>query len=113
MEVIEPSARILSNVVEENQANALKFIELNGRVAYKSEDKITEDSAIKFVAGIIKSGHESVLEHFTHRFLITTDSAAIEVDLAEIMNSTVGFHYTDTPEGTAISANVRSIRDAK
>ena len=113
MEIIEPSARILPNVVEENQDNALKFIELNGRVAYKSEEKITEDSAVKFVAGIIKSGHESVLEHFTHRFLVTTDSAAIETDLAEIMNNTVGFHYTDTPEGTVISANVRSLRDAK
>jgi thymidylate synthase (FAD) len=104
---------MLSNVVEENQDNALKFIELNGRVAYKSEEKITEDSAVKFVAGIIKSGHESVLEHYTHRFLVTTDSAAIETDLAEIMNNTVGFHYTDTDEGTVISANVRSLRDAR
>lgn len=113
MQIIEPSARIISSLTAETQDQALKFIELNGRVAYKSEEKITEDSAVKFVAGIIKSGHESVLEHYTHRFLITTDSAAIEVDLAEIMNNTIGFHYTDTPEGTVISANVRSLRDAK
>ena len=33
--------------------------------ANKSEDKITNDSAAKFVRGIIKSGHESVLEHGT------------------------------------------------
>ncbi|MDI9520908.1 MAG: FAD-dependent thymidylate synthase [Bacillota bacterium] len=41
----------------------LKQIELYGRTCYKSEDRITEDSARKFVARIIKSGHESVLEH--------------------------------------------------
>lgn len=38
---------------------------------YKSEDKITDDSAEKFVENIIKRGHESVLEHcsFTVRFI--------------------------------------------
>lgn len=38
-------------------------IELAGRVCYKSEEKITEDSAAKFCANIVKSGHDSVLEH--------------------------------------------------
>jgi len=41
----------------------LKRIELCGRVCYKSENIITEDSSKKFVSNIIKSGHESVLEH--------------------------------------------------
>lgn len=41
----------------------LKNIERAGRTCYKSEDKITDDSAKKFVKGLIKSGHESVLEH--------------------------------------------------
>jgi thymidylate synthase (FAD) len=44
-------------------AAILKKIERCGRVAYKSEDKITEGSAEKFVRMIIKSGHESVIEH--------------------------------------------------
>lgn len=50
----------------------LKHIELCGRVCYKSEDRITEDSAKNFVAAIIKRGHESVLEHcsFTVRFVV-------------------------------------------
>jgi len=48
----------------------LKHIEKCGRVCYKSEDKIQEESAEKFVAGIIKRGHEAVLEHksFTVKF---------------------------------------------
>ena len=41
----------------------LKSLEKYGRVCYKSEDKATEDSAKKFIANIIKIGHESVLEH--------------------------------------------------
>lgn len=43
-----------------------------GRVCYKSEDRITDGSAEKFVRGIIKSGHEAVLEHcsFTVKFTV-------------------------------------------
>lgn len=44
-------------------AEVLKKIEKIGRVCYKSEDRISEDSAEKFIAGIIKRGHESVIEH--------------------------------------------------
>lgn len=43
--------------------NALEVIEQAGRTCYKSEDKITAGSARKFVAMILKSGHESVIEH--------------------------------------------------
>lgn len=41
----------------------LNKIERCGRVCYKSESKIEEGSAAKFVAAIIKQGHETVLEH--------------------------------------------------
>lgn len=41
----------------------LKNLERYGRTCYKSEAKITADSAARFVRGIIKSGHESVVEH--------------------------------------------------
>jgi thymidylate synthase (FAD) len=43
----------------------LKRIEEYGRVCYKSEDRITEDSAKRFVENLIKRGHESVLEHIS------------------------------------------------
>ena len=50
----------------------LKRIEQAGRVCYKSEDKITDESAIKFAQNIIKRGHEAVLEHcsFTVKFIV-------------------------------------------
>lgn len=42
-----------------------KIIEKAGRVCYRSEDKITEDSAKSFVDRMIKSGHGAMLEHGT------------------------------------------------
>ena len=51
----------------------LKKIEKIGRVCYKSEDRITEDSAEKFIANILKRGHESVIEHETVTVKVTCD----------------------------------------
>jgi thymidylate synthase (FAD) len=47
-------------------------IEQIGRVCYKSEDKITPETAVPFVQNLIRRGHESVLEHFvfTVRFVV-------------------------------------------
>ena len=42
---------------------SLQLIEKAGRTCYKSEDKITNESAAKFVNSLLKSGHESVIEH--------------------------------------------------
>lgn len=41
-----------------------QFIERVGRTCYKSEDKITEDSAVKFVKGLVSRGHTAMVEHF-------------------------------------------------
>ena len=69
MRIIPASYEILDPL---NGPDILKKIELCGRVCYKSEDCITNDSAKKFVADIIKRGHESVLEHFSFsvRFIV-------------------------------------------
>lgn len=59
MKVIKPGYEILTDIT----GNELKLIELAGRTCYKSEDKITDESAKKFVSNIIKRGHEAMLEH--------------------------------------------------
>jgi thymidylate synthase (FAD) len=68
MKIIKPSVEILDDL---NLEEILKKLELCGRVCYKSEDKITDESAVKFISNIIKRGHESVLEHvsFSVRFI--------------------------------------------
>ncbi|MEZ4527009.1 MAG: FAD-dependent thymidylate synthase [Desulfobacterales bacterium] len=68
MKIIPPSHEILFMPDGET---ILKNIEIAGRTCYKSEDRITGDSAAGFVKGIIKSGHHSVIEHMniTVRFV--------------------------------------------
>ena len=56
MKIIEQSHEIL------RYDDPLKLIEAAGRTCYKSEDKITEDSAARFVNMLTKAGHYSVLE---------------------------------------------------
>lgn len=60
MKIIEPRFEIV-DLLDGNEM--LKRIERAGRVCYKSEAGITNDSAIRFVKNIIRSGHESVIEH--------------------------------------------------
>lgn len=60
MEILKPYFVIEDEIDGEQM---LKNLERYGRTCYKSEDKITPDSSRKFVAGILKSGHESVIEH--------------------------------------------------
>lgn len=70
MIVVKPSIEILSTTDYET---ILKKIERIGRVCYKSEDKIKEDSAEGFIRGIIKRGHESVIEHESISVKVTCD----------------------------------------
>lgn len=63
MRVIEPSVEFVTPMSIIPGIVIMKRIEEIGRVCYKSEDKITEDSYKKFLGNIIKRGHESVLEH--------------------------------------------------
>lgn len=56
---------IESNVQIIEEKDPYKMIELAGRTCYKSEDKITEDSAKEFVDRMIKLGHGAMLEHGT------------------------------------------------
>lgn len=59
MKLIESSVQIIK------EKDPYKMIELAGRTCYKSEDKITENSAKEFVDRMIKLGHGAMLEHGT------------------------------------------------
>lgn len=63
MKLIKPSFEIREQ--PSGLEGVYKQIEGAGRVCYKSEDKITEDSAKSFVDRMIKSGHGAMLEHGT------------------------------------------------
>ena len=63
MKLVKSSVEYLPQ--EEGLEGIYKQIERCTRVSYKSEDKITEDSAKKFVDMLIKSKHYAGLEHGT------------------------------------------------
>jgi thymidylate synthase (FAD) len=60
MQVIKSKVIIVDDI---NQNDILKKIEAAGRTCYKSEAKITDNSAENFIKQIIRNGHDSVLEH--------------------------------------------------
>lgn len=60
MKIVKPYIEIIDMA---DYAAVLKKIEQIGRVCYKSEDKITDHSAERFIASILSRGHESVIEH--------------------------------------------------
>jgi thymidylate synthase (FAD) len=61
MKLIRPFTEILTPI---DGAEILKTIEKVARTCYKSEDKITDDSAYKMVKSLIDRGHEAMIEFF-------------------------------------------------
>lgn len=60
MNIIKPSVEIIDM---KDYDQMIHKIEKIGRVCYKSEGNITEESAERFISNILKRGHESVIEH--------------------------------------------------
>lgn len=75
-EIIVPAdMEIGPRMAREELINSVyRQIEIAGRTCYKSEDKITPDSAKKFVERMVKSGHGAMLEHGTVYLFLTMSS---------------------------------------
>ena len=72
MRIIEPSFEILEQLP--GLDGVYKQIERAGRICYKSEDRITEDSAKEFVDRMVNSKHYAMLEHGTVYLMVPNDS---------------------------------------
>ncbi len=70
MLIIQSGTEILSPI---QGMDILKTIEVAGRTCYKSENAITNDSAIQFCKNLIKRGHEAMLEHASLSVRFTCD----------------------------------------
>lgn len=70
MQIIKPKVELIR---DKTPLEIYKKIERCGRICYKSEDKITDDSHIKFINNIIARNHLSVLEHEQVSAIITCD----------------------------------------
>lgn len=82
MRIIEPSYEIL----DRNGWTLTQKMEQAGRIAYKSEDKITADSAIPFCEKMLKSGHFPVIEFANIHIFVEMDESYYHVlAMSELM----------------------------
>lgn len=126
MKIIAPSVEIMRTGLEIEATTPEQFIERVGRTCYKSEDKITDDSAAKFVSNLIKRGHEAMIEHWN--LIFKTDPSTYETILQdwdlllhhgniptkERLRPYLRFTDCQGPDGETrciISANMRAWRD--
>ena len=86
MKLIKPTVEIIRQE-KYDLLHVFKFIELAGRTCYKSENKITEDSASEFVDRMIKSGHGAMLEHGTIYLTIPISDISNPIIYKYILNS--------------------------
>lgn len=103
MKIIDPSYEIMTPI---NGLEMLKHLELAGRVCYKSEDKITDESCKTFTKMIKTRKHESVLEHcsvsvrficnrgFTHE-LVRHRVASFSQESTRYVNYSKGKHGSE------------------
>ena len=78
MRLIKPKVELINQ--EPGVEGLFKHMELCARTCYKSEDKITEDSAKKFINNvIIARGHTAMLEHGTVYLMIDCSGRLLDV----------------------------------
>lgn len=116
MKIINANAQYLNP----NNMHPYAFMERVGRVCYKSEDKITETSAQKFVLALFKNKHTAMLEHA--HIILKMDKNEV-ITLSETMKSVITdknsketnipyLHITindiDSDEGNYVSGSFRT-----
>jgi len=71
MQILKPKFEILTPQSRIDDIN--KMIEVVGRTCYRSEDRITDDSATRFVKMLKNKGHWAMLEHEVISVRLTVD----------------------------------------
>ena len=111
MKLIKPSFEIINQ--QSGLEGVYRQIELAGRTCYKSEDKITEDSAKEFVDRMIKSGHGAMLEHGTVYLFCPTEEYVDSNGDVQYYNPLEKYQdnsysaLADSNEGMYVTTNLR------
>ena len=107
MKVIAPYFEILEDL--DSQSLAVR-IEACGRICYKSEDKISPESAEPFIRNIIKHGHNSVTEMAVLTLSIVYDSESFASQFFHLLPK---FFHIDKVEKKEllVTGSVRAFRE--
>jgi thymidylate synthase (FAD) len=85
------------------------MIEIAGRTCYKSEDKITDDSANDFCRRLIKCGHDAMIEHSN---IILEVSSRFYDEIFNLQHNTTKYlEMTSYKSRYILSGSVRAWRD--
>ena len=104
MRLVKPSVERLDVTTD-----PIKAIELAGRTCYKSEDKIGEGTADKFVKMLMKRGHHAMIEH--SNFILSVDSDIYRYILELEDRKYIRMTCDVQGNGCLISGNGRALMD--
>jgi thymidylate synthase (FAD) len=89
MKLVLPKVEMVTPLNAEAAKTIMQRIEIAARTCYKSEDKITDESAEKMVKNLIKRGHEAMIEHAALTVKVTCDRGVSH----EIVRHRIGASY--------------------
>ena len=105
MRVVPASFEILEDL---DKQGLITRIEACGRVCYKSEDKISQDSALPFVKAIIRHGHNSVME----MGVLTLKVIADDIDITSLYCTIPKYLFLDRmTDQLLVTGSVRAFRE--
>lgn len=104
MKIVKQSGVVLKQDLD----NPQKYIERIGRICYKSEDKITDDSNKRFIMNLYNNKHHAMLEHYRFIMQVRED---IYMALSQVHPK--HFNFTNTEyeckQRFVISFNARAL----
>jgi len=107
MIIIPPAYEILDSLDQQSLAVRIEF---SGRICYKSEDKISKESAIPFVRKMAEHGHNSVMEMGVVSLQVTYPGPAM---LDELFATQPKYLHIDAPADNTllVTGSVRAFRE--
>ena len=107
MRVVPQSFEVLTGL---DQDSMLTRLEACGRICYKSEGRITPDSAEPFVRNVLKSGHNSVAEMAVCTLRVTLDARVMVDRFLETLPKFLSISALDK-HVLLITGSVRAFRE--
>jgi thymidylate synthase (FAD) len=105
MIIVDPSYEIQDAL---DRASLVERLEVCGRICYKSEEKISEGSALPFVKRIAEHGHNSVME----MAVVTLRLHCSESQIADLLGSQPKYLVIDRiGKGLLVTASIRAFRE--
>ncbi len=105
MIIVDPSYEIQDEL---DRASLVERLEVCGRICYKSEEKISEGSALPFVKKIAEHGHNSVME----MAVVTLRLHCSESQIADLLGSQPKYLVIDRiDKGLVVTASIRAFRE--